>query len=59
MVPGVLLILLAAILAIVLADQYVAGHAFLQGIALIGVLGGAAILIGSPLLVGSLMRARP
>ncbi len=56
MVPGVLLILLAAILAIGLADQYVAGHAFLQGIALIGVLGGAAILIGSPLLVGSLMR---
>jgi signal transduction histidine kinase len=56
MVPGVLLILLAAILAIGLADRYVHGHAFLEGLVLIGVWGGAAILIGSPLLVGSLMR---
>jgi signal transduction histidine kinase len=56
MVPGVLLILLAAFLAIGLADRYVAGHALMEGLVLIGVLGGAAILIGSPLLVGSLMR---
>jgi signal transduction histidine kinase len=56
MVPGVLLILLAAILAIGLVDQSVVGHGFLQALVLIGVLGGAAILIGSPLLVGSLMR---
>jgi signal transduction histidine kinase len=56
MVPGVLLILLAAILAIGLADRYAAGHSILQGLVLIGVGGGAAILIGSPLLIGSLMR---
>jgi signal transduction histidine kinase len=56
MVPGVLLILLAAILAIGLAERYVAGHSFLEGLMLIGVGGGSAILIGSPLLVGSLMR---
>ncbi len=56
MVPGVLLILLAAVLAIGLADRYVAGHSILQGLVLIGVWGGAAILIGSPLLIGSLMR---
>jgi signal transduction histidine kinase len=56
MVPGVLLIGLAAFLAIGLADRYVAGNAILQALALIGVGGGAAILIGSPLLVGSLMR---
>ena len=56
MVPGVLLILLAAILTIGLADRFVAGHGFLEGLVLIGVWGGAAILIGSPLLVGSLMR---
>jgi signal transduction histidine kinase len=56
MVPGVLLILVSAILAIGLADRYVAGHTFLEGIVLIGVGGGAAILIGSPLLIGSLMR---
>ena len=56
MVPGVLLILLAAVLAIGLAERYVAGHAILQGLVLIGVGGGAAILIGSPLLIGSLMR---
>ncbi len=54
--PGVLLIALAAFLAIGLADQYVAGNALLQALALIGVGGGAAILIGSPLLVGSLTR---
>jgi signal transduction histidine kinase len=56
MVPGVLLIALAAVLAIGLADQYVAGNQLLQALMLIGVGGGAAILIGSPLLVGSLMR---
>jgi signal transduction histidine kinase len=56
MVPGVLLILLAAILAIGLADRYVAGSTFLEGLVFIGVGGGAAILIGSPLLIGSLMR---
>ncbi len=56
MVPGVLLILLAAFLAVGLADRYAGGHAILQGLTLIGVLGGAAILIGSPLLVGSLTR---
>jgi signal transduction histidine kinase len=56
MVPGVLLILLAATLAIGLADRYVAGHTILEGLVLIGVGGGAAILIGSPLLIGSLMR---
>ncbi len=56
MVPGVLLILLAAVLAIGLVDQFVVGHGFLQALLLIGVWGGAAILIGSPLLVGSLMR---
>jgi signal transduction histidine kinase len=56
MVPGVLLILLAAVLAIGLVDQFVVGHGFLQALVLIGVWGGAAILIGSPLLVGSMMR---
>jgi signal transduction histidine kinase len=56
MVPGVLLILLAAFLAIGLADRYVADNAILQALALIAVGGVAAILIGSPLLVGSLMR---
>ncbi|MFZ1992952.1 MAG: hypothetical protein WAU75_02495, partial [Solirubrobacteraceae bacterium] len=56
MVPGVLLIVLAAVLAIGLADQLVVGHGLLQALAFIGVAGGAAILIGSPLLVGSLMR---
>ena len=56
MVPGVLLIVLAAVLAIGLIDQFVVGHGFLQALMLIGVWGGAAILIGSPLLVGSLMR---
>ena len=56
MVPGVLLIVLAAFLAIGLADRYVAGNTFLERIVLIGVRGGAAILIGSPLLIGSLMR---
>jgi len=56
LVPGVLLILLAAILTIGLVDRFVAGHGLLQALALIGVWGGAAILIGSPLLVGSLMR---
>jgi signal transduction histidine kinase len=55
MVPGVLLIGLAAILAIGLASPYVAGSAPLQALLLIGVGGGAAILIGSPLLVGSMM----
>jgi signal transduction histidine kinase len=56
MVPGVLLVGLAAFLAIGLADRYVAGDALLQAIALIGVGGWAAFLIASPLLVGSLMR---
>jgi signal transduction histidine kinase len=56
MVPGVLLILLAAFLAIGLVDRYVGNNAILQALALIGVGGGAAILIGSPLLVSSLMR---
>lgn len=56
MVPGVLLIVLAAVLAIGLVDQFVVGHGFLQALMLIGVWGGAAILIGSPLLIGSLMR---
>jgi signal transduction histidine kinase len=55
MVPGVLLIGLAALLAIGLAGRYVTGNPFLQALLLIGVGGGAAILIGSPLLVGSLM----
>jgi signal transduction histidine kinase len=55
MVPGVLLIGLAAILAIGLASPYVAGSPPLQALLLIGVGGGAAILIGSPLLVGSMM----
>lgn len=56
MVPGVLLIVLAAFLAIGLADRYVGGNTFLESVVLIGVWGGAAILIGSPLLIGSLMR---
>jgi signal transduction histidine kinase len=56
MVPGVLLIGVAALLAIGLADRYAAGDALLQAIALVGVGGWAAVLIGSPVLVGSLMR---
>jgi signal transduction histidine kinase len=56
MVPGVLLIGLAAFVAIGLADRYAAGDAPLQAIALIGVGGWAAVLIAGPLLVGSLMR---
>ena len=56
MVPGVLLIVVAAFLTIGLADRYVAHNTFLESIVLIGVWGGAAILIGSPLLIGSLTR---
>jgi len=56
MVPGVLLIGLAAFLAIGLADRYAAGDPLLQAIALIGIGGWAAVLIAGPLLVGSLMR---
>jgi signal transduction histidine kinase len=56
MVPGVLLIGVAAFLAIGLADRYVAGDALLQAFALIGVGAWAAVLVGSPVLVGSLMR---
>jgi signal transduction histidine kinase len=56
MVPGVLLVGLAAVLTIGLAGHYADGSRPLQVLMLIGVAGGAAILIGSPLLVGSLMR---
>jgi signal transduction histidine kinase len=56
MVPGVLLILLAALLAIGIADRYVAGNALLQALVLLGVGAWAAVLIGGPFLVGALMR---
>ena len=56
MVPGVLLIGVAAVLAISLADRYVAGDALLQAMALIAIGGWAAALVGSPILVGYLMR---
>jgi len=56
MVPGVLLIGLAALLAIGLADRYAGGDSLLQAIALLGVGGWAAALIGSPIIVGYLMR---
>ena len=56
MVPGVLLILLAAFLAIGLADRYAAGNALLQALVLLGVGGWTAVLIGGPFLVGALMR---
>ncbi|HEX4010609.1 MAG TPA: ATP-binding protein [Solirubrobacteraceae bacterium] len=56
MVPGVLLVGAAALLAIGLADRYVAGDALLQAMALIGIGGWAAALVGSPIVVGYLMR---
>jgi signal transduction histidine kinase len=56
MVTGALLILFAAFLAIGLADRYVAGDALLQALALLGVGGWTAVLIGGPFLVGALMR---
>ena len=42
LVPGVLLIVLAAFLAIGLADRYVGDNTFLESVVLIGVWGGAA-----------------
>jgi signal transduction histidine kinase len=56
MVTGALLILFAAFLAIGLADRYVAGDALLQALALLGIGGWTAVLIGGPFLVGALMR---
>ncbi|MGH2856262.1 MAG: sensor histidine kinase [Solirubrobacteraceae bacterium] len=54
--PGVALIIAAALLAIGLADRYAGGDPLLQAVALIAVGGWAASLIGSPVLVGALMR---
>ncbi|MGH2875483.1 MAG: sensor histidine kinase, partial [Solirubrobacteraceae bacterium] len=54
--PGVALIGVAAFLAIGLADRYAGGDPLLQAVALIAVGGWAAALIGSPVLVGALMR---
>jgi anti-sigma regulatory factor (Ser/Thr protein kinase) len=56
MVTGALLILFAAFLAIGLAGRYVAGDAWLQALALLGIGGWTAVLIGGPFLVGALMR---
>jgi signal transduction histidine kinase len=56
MVTGALLILFAAFLAIGLAGRYVAGDALLQALALLGIAGWTAVLIGGPFLVGALMR---
>jgi signal transduction histidine kinase len=56
MVTGAVLILFAAFLAIGLAGRYVAGHAWLQALALLGIGGWTAVLIGGPFLVGALMR---
>ena len=56
MVTGALLILFAAFLAIGLADRYAAGDALLQTLAVLGIGGWTAVLIGGPFLVGALMR---
>jgi signal transduction histidine kinase len=53
---GVLLAGCAALLAIDLAGRYVAGHAGLQILLLLLVAGGAAVVIGMPVAIGSLMR---
>jgi len=56
MVTGAALILFAAFLAIGLANRYVAGHAKLEALALLGIGGWTAVLIGGPFLVGALLR---
>jgi signal transduction histidine kinase len=53
---GVLLAGCAALLAIDLAGRYVAGDVGLQILLLLLVAGGAAVVIGMPVAIGSLMR---
>jgi signal transduction histidine kinase len=55
-VAGVLLIAWAAILGIGVAGRYVADDRALQILLLVLVAGGAAVAIGTPLLIGSLAR---
>lgn len=54
--PGVALVAIAALLAIGLGDRYAGGNSLLQALVVIVVGGWAAALIGSPVLVGALMR---
>jgi signal transduction histidine kinase len=53
---GVLLAAVAAALALDVAGRYVAGRVGLQAIALLLVAAGAAVVIGLPVAIGSLMR---
>jgi signal transduction histidine kinase len=55
-VAGMLLVALAAVLAIGFAGPYVAGSPALQVVVLLVVATGAAVLAGTPLIVGAFMR---
>jgi signal transduction histidine kinase len=55
-VAGTLLVALAAVLAIGFAGPYVTGSAALQVVVLLTVAIGAAVLAGTPLIVGAVMR---
>jgi signal transduction histidine kinase len=56
-VAGVLLIAWAAFLGVGIAGPYVAGTGLLQILVLVLVMGAAAVVIGTPLLIASLTRA--
>ena len=53
---GVALIILAALIVIEFLDRFARGHPLLEGLVLLAVGGGAAVVTGSPILVGLLTR---
>jgi signal transduction histidine kinase len=55
-ISGVVLVVMAGLLTIDLAGPYVAGNPMLEVVMLMVVVGGASTIVGTPLIVGALIR---